>query len=236
MRHHLSLVFALTLLLAMCTATAWADTEVFTIDTANSGLNTGSGGCCTGPYATVTIDRTSTTTAQVTIDALTNGGFVYLIGSGQGAAVNVNGTATSSGFSGSNSLSGFSFTAGDLSDGGSSGMDGFGTFSNSVSFFDGFSHTVTHLTWTLTATGGTTWATVADVLANNSDGYQVAYHGFSCAVTCTGSTGATSTGFAVNGGGGVIQSVPEPATISLLSALGLVAIVIRSKNRKPAQD
>jgi len=223
-----SLAIGIVLALTLGAVGASADSISFNLTPANSGLNTGSGGCCTGPYASFTLNRTSTTTATVTLNSLTNGGFIYLIGNNQGFAVNVNGTATSSGFTASNSLAGF--TPGPVSDGGSTSMDGFGTFSNSENFFDGFTSTATTASFTLTATGGTTWASAASVLKNNASGASVAYHGFACAtsvaVPCSSTTGATSTGFAT--------AVPEPTTISLLAALGgliaFAAVRLRSQS------
>jgi PEP-CTERM motif len=52
-----------------------ADVTTITIDTPNPGLS--AGGTNTGPYATVTIDLTSPTTANVTFDSLTNGVNLY---------------------------------------------------------------------------------------------------------------------------------------------------------------
>lgn len=222
---------AITVLLtALGSLSAFADIQTITINTANSGLNTSSAGCCTGPYATVTINRSSTTSATITFDSLTNGGFTYLIGSQNGAAVNVNGTFTVSGITGSNSLPGFSFNAAsDLSNGGAANMDGFGAFNESIAFFDGFTHTATELKFTLTATGTTSWATASSVLKPNAGGFEVAYHGFSCAVSCTGSTGATSTGFASNGP----SAVPEPTSLAMSGALiGILALGRRLARRR----
>ena len=48
----------------------------------------------TGPFASVTVDLTSSTVATITFDSLTNGGNTYLFHTQGAAAVNVNGTAT----------------------------------------------------------------------------------------------------------------------------------------------
>src|SRR4029079_18364794 len=58
---------------------------VFDISFGNPGL-----AGYTGPYAQVTIDLTSSTTANISFASLTNGGNVYLLGSNGAAAVNVN--------------------------------------------------------------------------------------------------------------------------------------------------
>src|ERR1700676_5529179 len=170
----LKLTFATAFLFAFLAVSALADTQTITINTANTGLDTGSGGCCTGPYATVTINRSSTTSATISFDSLTNHGFTYLIGSQNGAGVNVNGAFSVSAISATNSLSGFSGPT--VSDGGASNMDGFGSFNDTIAFFDGFTHTATHLQFTLTATGSNTWATAAAVLTPNANGREVVYH------------------------------------------------------------
>jgi hypothetical protein len=224
----LRLTAAAALLFAFGAMSALAEMETITLTTANSGLNTGSMGCCTGPYATVAVNRTSTTSATVTFMSLTNGGFTYLIGSQNGAAVNVNGTATVSGITGSNPYPGF--LAAGLSDGGASQMDGFGNFNESIAFFDGFTHTVDTLQFTLTATGTTTWGSVGNVLTPNAGGSEVAIHGFSCKTPCNASEGATSTGFAAG-----TATVPEPTSLGLSGVLiGFLAIGGRMiRQRKP---
>ena len=63
---------------------AWADSLVFDLNQSNLGAG------FTGPFIEVTVDRTSTTTATFTFDALTNGGFTYLMHTNGAAAVNIN--------------------------------------------------------------------------------------------------------------------------------------------------
>lgn len=214
-----SLAIASMALLALSSPSAFADIAMFDLNVGN----VGGLACCTGPYAQVTIDLTSSTTATVTFDSLDNGGFLYLIGANQGAGINVNGTATSTGFSGSNSVAGF--TPGTLSDGGSTQFDGFGLFSNSVSVSDGFKSTYTEISFTLTATGATTWSSAANVLSPNSNGNSLAVHGFACADPCSVTEGAFATGFA--------SQIPEPKTLPLLlvGMGGLVAAAFRLRKR-----
>ena len=208
-------------LLILCGSNAWADIATFDLVTGNASPGLA---CCTGPYAQVTIDLMTSTTAEVTFDSLTNGGYIYLMGSGQGVGINVNGTATTSGISATNSISGFSAPV--ASDGGSGTFDGFGTFSNTVSFFDGFTHTATEVSFLLTDTSGT-WSSAADVLAANGDGNSLAIHGFACATPCTVDEGAAFTGFAT---GNTI--VPEPRTLpATCTLLGLLAVCLRSRRR-----
>ena len=61
----------------------------------------------TGPYATLHIDLTSTTTADVTFTSLTNGGFIYMMGDGGTADLNVNGIYTLGPVAEANSIAGF---------------------------------------------------------------------------------------------------------------------------------
>lgn len=206
-------------LLMLGGSNAWADIATFDLVTGNASPGLG---CCTGPYAQVTIDLTSSTTATVTFDSLTNGGFTYLMGANQGVGINVNGTATTTDITGSNSISGFSAPV--LSDGGAGSFDGFGSFSNTVSFFDGFTHTATEVSFLLTDTSGT-WSSAANVLAANSDGNSLAIHGFACATPCTVTEGAAFTGFAT---GNTPVATPEPRTLPLMCAFaGLLAVCFR---------
>jgi hypothetical protein len=195
---------------------ASADSTTYTLTTGNPGGL----GCCTGPYATVTVTLTSSTTATVTFDSLTNGGYTYLMAGAQAADVNVNaGTFTFSGLSGTNSLSGF--TPGPLSSGGSGNVNGFGNFNQTFDSFDGFTHSSTEITFTLTDTSGT-WSSASNVLDANTNGSVAAIHGFACAdtpTTCNSTTGAFATGYASNGA----EAVPEPGMLAMLFA-GLVPV------------
>src|SRR5689334_17288788 len=80
-----SVVFA-----ALITAQAHADTASFFLTKGNTAL-TGN----TGPYAEVTIDLTSSTTALVTFQSLLNGGNWYLMGDSGAFDLNVNATSFS---------------------------------------------------------------------------------------------------------------------------------------------
>ena len=64
---------------------ASADIISFDLTTPNAAILT-----AVGPYATVTISRTSTTSALITFTSLTNGGFLYMMGDGGTADLNVN--------------------------------------------------------------------------------------------------------------------------------------------------
>ena len=170
----------------------------------------------TGPYVGVLVDRTSGTTADITFTSLSNGTETFLIGDGGSAGVNVNATSwTLSAILGVNVGTGF--TPGPYSDGGSGNQDGFGSFNQKVDDFDGYSHTSSTLSFTITNLSGS-WASAADVLTPNESGYVAAAHVFvascSSATSCDAGTDALATGFA---------TVPEPGTAGMLG-LGLMLV------------
>jgi hypothetical protein len=216
-----AMLFALAGCLSLvCAFQTKADTTTITISNPNTAI-----ACCTGPYATVDINRTSTTTATITFSSLTNGGYIYLMGDGGTADLNVNGTYSLGAVTESNSVSNL-FTPTYLSNTPGQ-VDGFGQFNLSLNNTDGFTDSATSISFTLTATGATTWGSAADVLVANSGGSTVAIHAFACAVPgCSTTSGAFATGFAANG-----SQVPEPVSM-LLFGSGLVAIGAKLRRRK----
>ncbi len=189
-------------------STAMADTIIYTLNAGNTAISG-----FPGPYATVTVDLTSPTIATITFDSLTNGSYSYLLGGAQAADVNVNASSFTLGaITGSNSF-GSSFTPGPWSDG-PGNVSEFGNFDETIDSFDGYVHSSTEISFTLTNTSGT-WANAGDVLTNNANGYSAAAHVF-VATNCTaaGCTGNPATGFA---------AVPEPASIALLGS-GFLAL------------
>lgn len=216
----------LLLVVALGAIPAAADTATFTLNIGNTTSGSGYGvlSAVTGPYATVTVSTPgfNSGTATITFDSLNNGGYLYLMGGVNAVGVNVNAAGwTASGFTGTNSVSGWSTAQGPYTDGGSGNVDGFGIFNQTVNSFDGFTHSATQVIFTLTNNSGT-WANAAAVLIGNSAGHLAEIHGFACANPCSESSGAFLTGFATNGTPNKPQ-VPEPATLALFGS-GLMGV------------
>jgi len=210
-------------LLALAAPSALADIFTSTLDTGNDAISGFS-----GPYAELSINLTSSTTATVTFTSDVVNGNIYLLGDGGSVDVNVNATMWTIGsFTASNA--GVGFTPGPLSDGGSGNVDGFGVFNQTVNSFDGFTHSSDTISFTLTNTGGT-WSSAANVLVANADGNDAAAHIFVTSFPADGSNGALATGFAAEG----VTPTPEPSSLVFLLG-GLVGFAGFSgiRRRKP---
>jgi hypothetical protein len=213
-------VASLALAFAFAAGNASADTISYVLTAANlPGF--------TGPYAEVTVNRTSSTTAAITFDALHNGGYIYLMGASGSVGVNVSGTFALGTISGSNSLTGF--TPGTWSNAGSGNEDGFGSFNLRITSFDGWTHSSTEISFGISATGTNSWASASQVLTGNNKNQIAAIHLFPCIPSGTGcasnSPGATSiTGFASRA-----VAVPIPAAVWLFGSglIGLIGIARR---------
>jgi hypothetical protein len=197
---------------------AKADSISFNLSAGNSAISG-----YTGPYATVTVNRTSSTSATITFTSLTASGNAYLMGDGGSVAVNVNATSWTLGtITGSNG--GIGFLPGLYSNGGSGNEDGFGVLNQTINSFDGFTHSSSTIRFTLTNTSGN-WLTAASVLIANANGAMAAAHIFVTKLPLNAANGAFSTGFAANGG----AVVPDGGTTVMLlgAALGALGVVRR---------
>jgi len=180
----------------------------------------------TGPYAAVAVDRTDSTHATLTFKSLTGNGNIYLFGSASSIAVNVNATLWKLGpITGSNSGTGF--TPGIFSNGGSGNVDGFGVLNQTIDSFDGFKHSSSTMSFTLTNMSGS-WSSAGQVLMANAQGYFAAAHIFVTTYPANAANGALVTGYVANG-----AQVPDGgATVMLLgAALGALGMVRRYLRR-----
>lgn len=175
-----------------------------------------------GPYATVTINRTSSTTADISFDSLTNGGYIYLFTHTSAADLNVNASSFDEGsLTATNSLPNFS--PGPASFNSGKNADGYGAFNLNVDLFDSFTHSANKITFTLTNLSGT-WGSATDVLIANGNG-QVAAAGIgACAMP--GCDGNNQSGFATTGFAGDAQVPDGGMTVTLLGGalVGLAAL------------
>lgn len=192
-------------------AIARADSISFDLATGNPGISG-----FPPPYASVTINRTSATTATITFTAYAG----YLIGGAQAADVNFNGGPVS--FSnltfvgGGNAAGGTAFSAG-----GATNADGFGLFNFTLDNTDGFTNAVSVLSFDVSCPT-CNWGSAAGVLAPNNLGNSLAAHIFVINSVCE--DGSPCTGFATVG------QVPEPASMLLLGT-GLLGIAAGIRRR-----
>jgi hypothetical protein len=170
----------------------------------------------TAPYGAVDVHLVDSTHATVTLTSNTVGGNTYLFGDGGTIGLNTNGAVTASNWTGTNSGTGFSSWS-PVSIG-SGNMDGFGVFNFVLKSFDGYTHSVDYLNFTLTNTSGS-WLSAADVLTPNGSGYEAAGHVFVTAAPANSGNSALATGYAANGSTGSV--VPEPSSL----VLGSIAVV-----------
>jgi len=182
-----------------------------------------------GPYVQLVVTLNGPNSATLTYTSLSNGTNTYLMGDGGTVAANVNATSFSVvGGTGGVTLanSGTGFTTGPVTGFTSGTEDGFGNMNLQVNLFDGFTHSATSVSFTLTNLSGS-WGSALDVLTNNNLGLLAGAHIF--VTTNVGgvnaSNGALATGFAANGGAGA----PDGGTTVMLlgMALGVLGMARR---------
>lgn len=213
------LLAAAVAFVALSGASARADIMTFNLAFGNSSLSP----TYPGPYASVTVNETSSTTATITFTFMDTGTFTYLFGGAGAVAVNVNATTFTVGTpTETNSLTGFTPT---FSSRGSGQEDGFGSFNLVLTNSDGFSNSAQTIQFTITNTSGT-WANAADVLAKNGALSLAAAHIFVCNDPCSASATNPATGFA-----GSAAPTPEPSSM-LLFAIGGISLAWYARRRQ----
>jgi len=177
-------------------------------DTFTSVLNFGNSAISgfPAPYGTVSVSLVGQT-ATITFTAA-NG---YLFGDGSSVGVNVNASSFSEAIVTDAAFSGFS----------SGNVDGLGQFNLTIDNHDGFAQAVSTITFTVTNTSLTLWASAANVLAFNNLHFDAEGHIFIIADQ------TVLTGFAGENGAGV--TVPDGGTTVMLlgAALGALGMARR---------
>lgn len=218
------LAAAITLLLTFGVPLASADTTFSsTLDFAN--CSGGSSGCLsgstTGPYGSVLVTLTGSTTA--TIQFTTASGYLFT----DGSSVAVNGQFTLTPGTISGNCSGCSYT---LANNLPAQVDGLGQFSLVIDSGDSSpSARSSSISFGVTANSGVTWAGAADVLQLNPN-YDAAAH-----IYVDGGSSSGLTGFAgEDAGGHITGNTPEPSSIALLGGALLLTVRTLRRSHKPA--
>ncbi len=187
---------------------------------------------CTGPYATMQVNLTSATTATITVTALSDSNYQYLIGDdNENMAFHVNASTFTAGTFQAKQLSGFTSITYTGTDTGITGYDDSGLFNLAIyGSGSGFTTAADQISFVLTDTSGT-WGSAADVLTNNGYSkvinFDAAIEAYACPVGACTSTSEQYHGVVD------VQATPEPGSLALLGTgvLGLGGLVRRKFRR-----
>jgi hypothetical protein len=111
----------------------------------------------------VTVNLTSATTAQITFNSGSSGGFTYLFIDGGSADVNVNATSFTDAFVSATGPATGGFQSPSFVSFGSGQVDGIGNFNLTTTMFNGTDHPSNQIVFNITDTSGQ-WASAASVL------------------------------------------------------------------------
>jgi hypothetical protein len=223
---HWRLVLGAFAMVVVSAGAVRADSVTFDLEQLNLNMVT-----YPGPYATVTINRTSSTAATITFTSLISpdSSNIYLMSDGGTVGVNVNAATFTVGVPTlTNGGTGFTPLYKDNTPG---NEDGFGSFNVSLNSKNGFPDASDSVQFTVTDTSGT-WNSVSDVLKPNGtggSGYVAAAHIFITSNPANQNNGAIDTGYAAGDGGSTFSGNDNPPTVPLPSiawaGLGLMGLV-----------
>ena len=199
-------------------------------DTVSYALATSNQPALAGPLGQLTIDLTSPTTATVTVHALDDGSSRFFAGAVGTVGVNVNGPVSVDGSDASNAAT--SLNTAPLGDERGRHRGASGSFNL---LLNGLPHSSTGMSFNLTAVGGNSWNSAAQVLVPNGKGKVAAIHLLACPTgdsACVerhhGHGVAAFAGSAASDASPTV-STPVPAAAWLFGSglLGLIAIARR---------
>lgn len=175
-----------------------------------------------GPFVSVQIDLTSSTTATITFTSLVSGSDVNLLGGPSAAAINVNATSftADSVATANNAYSFFTPPAGPFNNGASGSDDGYGMFNQTFSATGGYNSTATSISFNLTDNSGS-WSSAANVLTANNKG-QIAAANIYVADTTDFSAGAINTGY--SGDAVPLSVVPDGGSTLIMLGTALIGL------------